>query len=343
MNVRPRTRSWLRLAVFAVLCLLTISKSLPAQNPRSFSRDVAVRKLHDIYMRDPCILADEATRTYYIVASGFNGVRGYTSPNLIDWEGPHILFETPHDHWGEGVNVRGVWAPEIHKYRDKYYLFATFDSSAAFPEQWRNWLPRVRRGSQVLHSDKPMGTYQPFAKEATLPRDMMTLDGTLWIEDEKPYMVYCHEWVQIVNGSVEMIQLKDDLSATVGEPRKLFFASDAKWVQPNRQYGSFVTDGVYLHRSTSGKLFMPWSSFSATGYTVGLAISDSGKLAGPWRQQEKPLYTENGGHSMLFKRFDGQLMMLLHAPNNSANSRARLFEVEDTGETLNLTKPFATE
>src|SRR5208283_5178235 len=51
-----------------------------------------------------------------------------------------------------------------------------------------------------------------------LPEDMMTLDGTFWVEDGVPYMVYCHEWVQIVNGTVEMIRLADDLSGTVGEP-----------------------------------------------------------------------------------------------------------------------------
>jgi hypothetical protein len=42
---------------------------------------------------------------------------------------------------------------------------------------------------------------------------MMTLDGTLWVEDELPYMVFCHEWVQIKDGTVESVRLKDDLSA----------------------------------------------------------------------------------------------------------------------------------
>jgi len=41
-------------------------------------------------------------------------------------------------------------------------------------------------------------------------------------------MVYCHEWVQIKDGTVEMIQLKDDLSETVGDPIHLFDGSDAR-------------------------------------------------------------------------------------------------------------------
>ncbi len=39
------------------------------------------------------------------------------------------------------------------------------------------------------------------------------------------------------------------------------------------------------------------------------------------------------------KRFDGQLMLALHQPNNF-NARIRLFEIEDTGETLRIVKPF---
>jgi hypothetical protein len=85
---------------------------------------------------------------------------------------------------------------------------------------------------------------------------------------------------------------------------------------------------------------MPWSSFSPTGYTVGLAISDSGKLAGPWRQQAEPIFAENGGHSMLFTTFEGQLMMALHSPNEGPEQRIHLFEMEDNGETLRIVRRF---
>ena len=76
-------------------------------------------------------------------------------------------------------------------------------------------------------------------------------------------------------------------------------------------------------------------SGSSSGYTTGIAISDSGKLAGPWRQQEEPVYSADGGHPTLFKRFDGQLMMVLHSPNRDTE-RDLLFEMEDTGETCEL-------
>jgi len=313
----------------------------PEPAPPQAAPPVATVRLADVRMRDACILPVAATKTYYLVASTFGAeVRAYTSKDLVNWEGPHIIFQTPAGFWG-GANIRSIWAPELHAYRDKYYLFLTFDTADKFPEQWRNWLPRVTRGSQILWADSPLGPFHAFADHSTPPADMMTLDGTFWVEDGMPYMVFCHEWVQIVDGTVEMIRLTDDLSATAGEPTRLFFGSDAPWSKQSKQYGCWVTDGPYLYRSKSGKLFMIWSSGGAHGYTCGIAISASGKLAGPWTQQAEPLYGNDGGHGMIFRTFEGQLMLVLHQPNVVPKERIHLFELEDTGETLRLVREFS--
>ena len=298
----------------------------------------AITHLSDIRMRDVCILPDEATQTYYMVGPGWNSVRIYTSKDLKMWQGPKTVFRTPEDIWGD-IRVINIWAPEMHKYKGKYYLFLTFDTRKKFQEQWRGWYPRVTRGSQVLVSDKPTGPFTPFANHATLPADMMTLDGTLWVEDGVSYMVYCHEWVQICNGTIEYIQLTEDLSKTVGEPKKMFHATAAPWPKTGDKLGNTVTDGPYLYSGKTGKLYMVWTSGSKTGYTEGIAISDSGKLAGPWRHQAEPLYAKNGGHGMLFTTFDGKLMNVLHSPNGRG-ARPRIFEMEDTGETLKIIREF---
>jgi arabinan endo-1,5-alpha-L-arabinosidase len=136
--------------------------------------------------------------------------------------------------------------------------------------------------------------------------------------------------------------LEEDLSETVGEPTRLFDGSDAVWSRKSPQYGCHVTDGPYLYKSKSGKLFMLWTSGGYTGYTQGIAISPSGKLAGPWEQQAEPLYKEDGGHGMLFTTFDGKLMMVLHSPNGRS-ARPRIFEMEDMGETLKVVAEFTGE
>ncbi|MFP4281212.1 MAG: glycoside hydrolase family 43 protein [Verrucomicrobiota bacterium] len=317
------------------LALLLLRVVLPAADQAATGE---TRRLADFRMRDACVLADEASGLYYIVsADRDNGVRAFTSEDLVEWSGPHRIFETPEGFWG-GAEMRGIWAPEMHLYEGRYYLFLTFNTDTELCEQWHNWRPRVRRGSQILVGDSPLGPFKPFADEPTLPKEWMTLDGTLYVEDGTPYMVYCHEWVQIVNGTVEYVELAPDLSRRVSDPTRLFYGNDAPWSERQPE-GCWVTDGPSFHRSKSGKLFMIWSSFGAGGYTVGLAISDSGKLAGPWRQQAEPIFADNGGHGFLFHRFDGQLMMALHSPNMDTE-RIHLFEMEDTGETLRIARPF---
>lgn len=297
--------------------------------------------LRDLRARDACIWPDPATQTYVMYfGSGQRGpnrraaVAAYTSKDLETWTGPTVVFERPADWWAD----RGIWAPEMHAYDGKNYLFLTFDSTHLFPEQWRDWLPRVKRGSQILVADSPMGPFRPFANRPTLPEDMMTLDGTLFVEDGVPYMVFCHEWVQIKDGTVEYIQLAPDLSATVGEPKRLFHGSDAPWAKKSEKHGCYVTDGPWLHRTATGKLLMLWSSFSGTGYTVGIATSESGRLAGPWKQAPTALFADDGGHPMLFRTFDGRLMMALHQPNRTPDEREVFLELEESGDTLVLKK-----
>ncbi len=330
----------MRYALWSIVALLAAAPAW--SQPRGIVRDSnEIVPLSSIRMRDVCIMPDAETQTYYMIGSGFNGVRAYTSKDLKTWQGPKMIFRTPEDIWGD-IRVVGIWAPEMHKYKGKYYLFLTFDTRHSFSEQWRNWLPRVTRGSQILVGDSPMGPFKPFQNRSTLPPDMMTLDGTLWVEDGVSYMVYCHEWVQIVNGSVECIRLKDDLSETVGEPRTLFYAAEAPWSTMDKARGNNVTDGPWLYKGKTGKLYMIWASFRNGVYTEGIAISASGKLAGPWTQQAKPLYTNDGGHGMLFTTFDGKLMMVLHSPNGR-EARPRLFEMEDTGETLRIVREFTDQ
>jgi hypothetical protein len=124
------------------------------------------------------------------------------------------------------------------------------------------------------------------------------------------------------------------LSEIVGEARVLFKASDASWTPRGRD--RYVTDGPALHRSHSGRLFMLWSSFTDTGYTTGIAVSDSGTVVGPWRHHPEPLFRKDGGHAMIFRDLDGRLHVALHSPNRSPDERCRLFPLEDTGETLRL-------
>lgn len=300
--------------------------------------------LSEIRIRDPFILADEESKTYYMYAQMQNrlnanknnqGVEVYKSKDLQKWSKPKSVFKIPDGFWAD----RAVWAPEVHKYENKYYLFVTFTSRDTLPPvEGRG--EQYKRGTQILVADKPSGPFKPFYNCSHTPQDWMALDGTLWIENHIPYMIFCHEWLQVTDGTMDVVQLKSDLSDVVGTPMRLFKASDAEWVKPvnPKENIGYVTDGCFLYKTKKDKLLMIWSSFGEEKYAIGIVESATGSVLGPWKHQKELLFTENGGHGMIFKTFDGKLMLVFHQPNKSPEERAQLFELEDTGKSLIIKK-----
>ncbi|WP_240894456.1 glycoside hydrolase family 43 protein [Parapedobacter sp. SGR-10] len=322
-------------------CLFIISWSWAQTSPS---------KVHikDLNIRDPYIVADKQSQTYFLYKAAkvkndqgkfSSGVVTYKSKDLETWEGPYTVFVTPPDNWIRGV----IWAPEVHHYKGRYYLFATLNSSIPWKKNQEGWPEYNFRGTQIFHADSPMGPFLPFEdKLPHTPIDRMALDGTLWEENGKPYMIYCHEWVQIKDGSMVLVELEPDLSRPKGEHVTLFYASSANWStgqkKPNGDT-AYVTDGCFVYRTKTGKLLMLWSSFKNDSYAIGIAESATGKLTGPWKQQPDLLFGQNSGHGMLFETFDGRLMLTFHGPNSpSGKERAQIFEMEDTGNTLVLKK-----
>lgn len=304
----------------------------------------SVRKdvpLDSIQLSDPCILADKKTGMYYMTGTGG---QLWKSKDLARWDGPHQVTETDPSSW-MGPKPE-IWAAELHEYKGKYYYFATFTNNAVKIDTVKGTVI-PRRASHILVSDNPDGPYKPMKDATYLPASMPTLDGTFWVDKNgKPYMIYCHEWLQNWNGTVEKIELKPDLSGSIGKGKILFRSSDSPWsrekmgdkILPNR-----VTDGPWLFRTGTGRLGMIWTSWVFGDYTQGVAYSESGTLDGPWVQEKDPITPPNFGHGMLFQTFDGKWLMSVHS-HKDVNGRyvriPHLFEVDLSGDKLVLGKPF---
>ena len=306
----------------------------------------AVIPIDSIYCRDPFIVADKSTGTYYLYKSsttpeGLGGVEVFTSRDLKMWTEPERVFTVPEDNFLTG----DVWAPEVHGYKGAWYLFATLNTDRMWAERVADWPDFLYRGTQTFRSESLKGPFLPLAKEPVTPRDFMALDGTLWVEDGIPYMVFCHEWVQVVDGTFEAMPLKDDLSEAAGGSVILFKASDAPWgtggtvwTDPDgTQRKSYVSDGNFVYRTKGGELLILFSSFKDGKYCVGIARSASGRLAGPWTCDDEPIFEEDGGHPMVFEDFDGGLNIVFHQPN-SGFSHPVILPLEDTGKTLIIKK-----
>jgi arabinan endo-1,5-alpha-L-arabinosidase len=280
-------------------------------------------KCADIHMRDPYILPLPQEGRYLLFGStDINiwsgpglGFDCYQSRDLENWHGPIPVFRPPADFWS---NTQ-FWAPECHPWQGRYYLFASFA------------LDGRQRGTQILSAERPEGPYSPQSDWPVTPRDWECLDGTLHVDAQgRPWMVFCHEWVQVEDGEMCAMPLSADLRQAAGEPTRLFRASEATWSKPfeaRERQNNWVTDGPFLHRLADGRLLMLWSTLGYEGYAMGYAISDSGGILGPWRQSSQPLYGKDGGHGMLFRDFDGRLQMTLHHPNQTPDERPMWLEV----------------
>ncbi len=287
--------------------------------------------VRDIYISDPCVLACRETGMYYIYARSFDRkmfpevVKGATfycmeSPDLINWSRPILVFEKPDDFWAD----LDYWAPECHFYKGRYYIISSFRAEGRF------------RRCQALVSDSPTGSFAPVSDAPLTPENWQCLDGTLYIDREgRPWLVFCHEWLQVWDGQMCCVRLSDDLSAPIGDPTVLFYASDAPWCAgAHGEVRGQVTDGCFTYRTRSGALLMLWSNFCAGGYAIGCAKSDSGEITGPWTQYEQPLWAMDGGHAMLFHTFDGQLMMAFHC--NNTDKRMMLCQMAEQGDRLRI-------
>lgn len=269
-------------------------------------------KLNEINIRDPFILLEcgkyymYGTRAKYTWGDGdkYNyGFDVYVSDDLETWSEPISVFE----YYDGFMGIKDYWAPEVHKYNGKFYMFASFHTDKT-------------RGTAILVSDTPDGKFVLHSDGFITPNDWYSLDGTFYEENGTPYMVFCHEWTQISNGSVCAVELSKDLKTTQGEPFLLWQAGDATWKHDHSGNGEYVTDGPFLIKK-NGKLISIWSSFYKGYYCEAIARSASGSIKGVWSIDEKLVCENGGGHGMVFTDKQGNDCFVYHMPNDTPNER----------------------
>lgn len=282
-------------------------------------------KNSEINIRDPFVLVENGK--YYMYgtrAKSFGCKTGgfdvYIGTDLENWSEPTEVFNSEKYGYNREVN----WAPEVHKVGNGYYMLATFTK------------PDGLRGTYILKSDSPEGEFLPHSKGSVTPDGWECLDGTLYEENGKIYCVFCHEHTQILNGTICVVELSDDLTEAVSEPIELFDAGSYIKREATESCHN-VTDGPFLYKTSNGKLLMIWSTSIDDNYIQCIASSDNDSVLGNWHHLE-PLFKDDGGHGMIFKGLDGKLRLTLHCPNRSLFEKPVFFEIKETGDTLEIEK-----
>lgn len=280
-------------------------------------------KNNEINIRDPFILFEDGTFYMYGTrAKNFGievgGVDVYTSTDLQNWSEPKECFNSIKYNMNRAVN----WAPEVHKYKGSYYMLATFTQETN------------RRGTYALKASSPFGPFEPISDGPLTPHEWEALDGSLYVENGKPYLVFCHEHTQIYNGAMCYIELSSDLTHSVGKPVTLFRAADPVWVKFVVPFKHYITDGPFMYRTKAGTLLMIWSTFIDHQYAECVVRFKDGVINKNFEHIE-PLITNDGGHGMIFSA-NGKLYLTYHTPNTKGEEHPAFKEIVDCGDHLEI-------
>lgn len=292
--------------------------------------------IQDIRVRDPYIVL--WNDVYYLYNSKNplvpETVEVRRSRDLCNWDEPTTVYTLDTSTWKKAE----LWAPEIHVYHGKFYMFLSILG--------KNGL----RGTEISVADTPEGPFLPIADRPATPLDQSAIDGTLFVEDGIPYIVYSRDWphcfdagMEAYVGEIRAQALSDDLTTPIGEDFCLFRSCDcpASAAAPTRvdweelhgyRYGS---DAPFVMRLPGGKLLLTWSPIPGGNYVVLCAVSDS--LRSPWKHVDKPLYDRHGGHAMFFTDRDGKLKMALHGPEIAEKERTLIFDITLTEDGAAIT------
>lgn len=283
-------------------------------------------KASDMKVRDPFILLCDGW--YFLYKNDYkNNLVCLVSKDLENWSDNVKIFNPPADFYGE---KDFFWAPECHYYEGWFYVITSCYSR----------FTKTRRIS-TYKAKTPLGPFEEVTAGGITPAGWDAIDGTVYIENGTPYMVFVHEWTSMPDkiGSFVYAELSKDFSSLIGEPKHMFYANELKTAR------SGVTDGCYLIRLDSGRLLMIWSNFTNKDYVIAKAYSTNGSITGEWVQDgllyEKDLradFTCDGGHGMVFKNKDDKFCVTYHAPNGSYRTDEKLAirELVESSDTIKI-------
>jgi hypothetical protein len=316
-------------------------KKAPVIRQQRPNLEVRTVSLDEISMSDPYVYADRNTNTYYLTGTG-----GwlYKSKDLKIWTGPYSIIDLV-GTWMDGLFVA---AAEIHHVGDKYYYAGTWSDRGTLIEAAPRRYNVPRNQTQLLIADSPDGPYKPLVKDREFclgPEDWDIIDGTIYEENGIAYLVFVHEWTQLIDGTMDFMPLSGNLTHRTAEPTTIFRASEASWSKEMNSIGEatfglkmpgWVTDGPQMFRTKTGKLGMLWSTWGTHRYLQGVAYSESGSIKGPWIQAAEPLKDDNSGHGMIFTTFEGKRLLIIHHAEDKGPRKPQLYEVDDSGDKLIL-------
>ena len=265
-----------------------------------FSGKVGTSK--GIPCRDPFILVYE--NAYYLYKRGCeDDVLCYKSTDLENWSDAKIVLKNENPDYTSDM----FFAPECHYYNGNFYIITSCKSKEYGVDT-----------ISVYKAEKPWGSFKPIAYGIT-PKDDDYIDGTLYVENGKPYLIFSKGFLKKDKiGRMMLAELSPDLTKLAEEPKTLFYADTPLWSDDRVAEAPFIL-------KKGNVLYMLWSNYVNHKYVIALARSENG-IKGPWLHEKDVLYKEDeknglleGGHAMVFTALDKKEYITYHSPNTFYN------------------------
>jgi xylan 1,4-beta-xylosidase len=278
----------MKLKYILILMLLSNVKF----NAQNLDRD-------QIYLADPTVLKDN--EIYYLYGTnGDPNINGegflvYSSKDLIHWEGPVGATDGFALKKGDAYGDQGFWAPQVFKYKSKYYIAYTANEHIA-----------------IATANSPLGPFTNNIKALDAP--VRQIDPFIFFDKGKPYLYH----VRLQNGNrIFVAEMNEDLKSIKPETLKECINAKENWENTEKVEWP-VAEGptVFKH---NGLYYLLYSAndFRNPDYAVGYATSK--EPLGPWKKfKGNPIISQSNtnypgiGHGDIFYDKDGNMNYVLH-------------------------------
>ena len=273
---------------------------------------------------DPFIVEDE-TGVYYTFTTG----GGVDIRKIKSFDDTTVLEQKTVYWCGNDGIIKDIWAPEIHKIGDKWYIIAcgVFDKSVV-PE---GTMPKANKKTEhddyyrygfILESktEDIMGEYE--FKGYLAPDGMNNIDGTYLQKDGKLYYV-CSAYLDVAHQCIYMTEMENPYTLKTDENgnHKSVMLSQPQYSWEKK--GWKVNEGpAILYNNDDLFIVYSASGFSSGGYCMGMLTFNGGDILDEknwtkgrnrvhYHQPLKNIY--NAGHCSFLYRENGDIYMVYHA------------------------------
>lgn len=240
-------------------------------------------------MPDPAIIA-HGDNSFYIFATG-KGLPIYHSTDLVQWTAVGTVFDTPVPSWSKKAvpETEGIWAPDIVKLNDKYFVYYSVSSFGS-----QRSVIGVAMNTTLDHTSND---YQWIDQGLVIESnpgqcDFNAIDPAAFQQDDgRAFLVWGSFW-----GGIKSIELNPETGKALDESDPLVSAVAAR---PNHR--THAIEGAYMVKHGDYYyLFVSWDNCcDGAESTYKVMVGRSQQPLGPYVDFTSKPMVEGGGTLVL--------------------------------------------